>query len=1129
MEDTSSNVSYLNPRDPSIYLGKRLFEVKRTNLLSLFGDEVEEHTVSKNAKVKVYLRIKPTKNDTAPILAPPQDRSFEVKGSHTLLVRSLKDPMVHEFKFTKIFMGNTSQEKVYTECVHDLVKDFVNGQNCLLFAYGTSSAGKTYTVQGTSQEPGIIPRAINVLFNSIRGKESHSCRFKPDMVSRVVELDDKSVSQEISYKQQIMAWSQDKYNVFNSQISETSVDRRSDFTSTAIDRQCPDFVSNIFRDMQTQLSESSLVAIESEEVVFSIWVSFAEVYNENVYDLLEPMELKKQKRQNLVLGEDKKGQVYIKGLRHICVNSGDEAYQVMLYGQHNLKFAPTGLNSVSSRSHCIFTLKLLQHVRSEHPKFVRVSMFSFCDLAGSERAKHTQNVGERLRESQNINTSLLVLGRCLMTIRKNQMYKVKKLIPFRDSKLTRLFQRALNGKESLAMIVNVNPTPVLHDETFSVLMFSAIAKQISILPVRHKKRLPRSSRFSQYVSKNSTLSSNFTCEGDTTASSLTSNRDYQQLHSQIETLINKVGELKKQLALERSEKLALETEVRRELCDYFSNMMVEAQAEWESQLENTQQRYEQMGDWRLRKLEEYYEQQQTRKRHCADSSEDVDCILQDADTEVTCLTEKHHVANELLKASHKECHELSEKNSKLMFELSHCKSSLKYAERLKEAAQAACKDGDGSVLISEFESQLSKMKEELFEKQGRIKELEDILEDAKADCKQLEDDLEATEKERDALDLKLAEKESELGRSLDALSDKQHILDKQLHSLDEKDECIEILEKQLKELQEKYDGDMKTMTLKNEEQDKELKTLLKDNKSLKLFMADVLKKQEENNNKNEHNLQELENKLKESEDKVLQTQELVQIHQKKIQDLHFIKDSLENKLDALEKAEENSIKETISAQNSAEEYRKKLEESTSLSQKEITKLKVQLQTCMDNAEFVRSLKEELESKSLKYKQLENENESLKRSLDIKEKIRKLKDYLTERDLELKTCYVKLHKLEEISNKSEYQDVTQNSEMQAAVPCHSQVSRRQRSNQTRKKAVDENSHPNLASLEKKPTSRIQSDSVGKKQGCSNSSKSRSRRKNLFSCNLDETSEFTPVETEEIPRSLSPRRLLRSRRV
>jgi kinesin family protein 20 len=79
----------------------------------------------------------------------------------------------------------------------------------------------------------------------------------------------------------------------------------------------PDFVSNIFRDMQTQLSESSLVNIEAQEVVFSTWISFAEVYNENVYDLLEPTGLRKQKRQNLALGEDNKGQVYIKGKKDI--------------------------------------------------------------------------------------------------------------------------------------------------------------------------------------------------------------------------------------------------------------------------------------------------------------------------------------------------------------------------------------------------------------------------------------------------------------------------------------------------------------------------------------------------------------------------------------------------------------------------------------------------------------------------------------------------------------------------------------------------------------------------------------------------------------------------------------------
>jgi hypothetical protein len=178
--------------------------------------------------------------------------------------------------------------------------------------------------------------------------------------------------QEIAYKQQIMSWAQDKYRVTASQISEASSDTHSGYTSSSIDSQVPDFISSTFRDMQAQLNNSSLVTVEGQEVVFSTWISFAEVYNENVYDLLKPIGTRKQKRQNLALGEDSKGQVYTKGLRHVFVNSGDEAYRVMLCGQHNLKFAPTGLNSVSSRSHCIFTVKLLQHVECEHPKSVRI-------------------------------------------------------------------------------------------------------------------------------------------------------------------------------------------------------------------------------------------------------------------------------------------------------------------------------------------------------------------------------------------------------------------------------------------------------------------------------------------------------------------------------------------------------------------------------------------------------------------------------------------------------------------------------------------------------------------------------------------------------------------------------------
>lgn len=109
--------------------------------------------------------------------------------------------------------------------------------------------------------------------------------------------------------------------------------------------------------------------------------------------------------------------------------------------------------------------------------------FTFCDLAGSERLSKTQNVGERLKEAQNINTSLLVLGRCLRLIYECQTTQVAKkksetLAPFRESKLTRLFQNALSGNEHVALIINVSQVPELYVETQHVLKLAAIAKKI---------------------------------------------------------------------------------------------------------------------------------------------------------------------------------------------------------------------------------------------------------------------------------------------------------------------------------------------------------------------------------------------------------------------------------------------------------------------------------------------------------------------------------------------------------------------------------------------------------------------------------------------------------------------------
>lgn len=123
-------------------------------------------------------------------------------------------------------------------------------------------------------------------------------------------------------------------------------------------------------------------------------------------------------------------------------------------------------------------------------------------MAGSERLKKTLNIGDRLKEAQNINTSLLVLGRCLKSIYDGQMMKSRtdNIGPFRESKLTRLFQNALSGKENLALIVNINPLPNFYNETLNVLKFCAIAKKIVIEP-KQKIRKKRSSRFSSIVSQ----------------------------------------------------------------------------------------------------------------------------------------------------------------------------------------------------------------------------------------------------------------------------------------------------------------------------------------------------------------------------------------------------------------------------------------------------------------------------------------------------------------------------------------------------------------------------------------------------------------------------------------------------
>lgn len=432
-------------------------------------------------------------------------------------------------------------------------------------AYGTTSAGKTFTMQGTIEHPGIIPRAMGFVFNSLREKIEPSYRYQPYRSSEFVLLSEEQMKKEMNHKNFILTLDLTKYQRHPETLYMTYKNETTIATASSSGFS-EGYENSTFREMQDRLSNMETYEVSSHR--YCVWISMVEIYNEQVYDLLEVPD-EKGGRMKLGYGEDENGNIYIKNLRYVNVGSGHEAFQVLQFGRTNLHLAPTALNNSSSRSHCICTITIARFLDDENAV---ISRFSFCDLAGMERAKKTLNVGDRLAESKSINTSLLILVKCLTTIKENQGSKDKKMIPFRESKLTRLFKDAMTGKEKFSMIVNVTTEPNLFDETLNVLKFSAIAQQIvpKNVFVKPRRILPAGkSRFSRLVAKSRESSKMIDWDTSTVVdeeSKLQSNQAYQDL-------LNLVDELKNNLAEEKLKCERIEIEIREELTTKFSEML----------------------------------------------------------------------------------------------------------------------------------------------------------------------------------------------------------------------------------------------------------------------------------------------------------------------------------------------------------------------------------------------------------------------------------------------------------------------------------------------------------------------------------------------------------------------------
>ncbi|KAL6711928.1 hypothetical protein ACN47E_002971 [Coniothyrium glycines] len=230
-------------------------------------------------------------------------------------------------------------------------------------------------------------------------------------------------------------------------------------------------IPKICQDMFERIKEMQA----DKNVGCTVEVSYLEIYNERVRDLLNP-----SNKGNLRVREHPSTGPYVEDLAKLVVQSFSEIENLMDEGNKARTVAATNMNETSSRSHAVFTLTLTQKRRDVETSMSgeRVAKISLVDLAGSERATSTGATGARLKEGAEINRSLSTLGRVIAALADISQGKKKAQVPYRDSVLTWLLKDSLGGNSMTAMIAAISPADINFDETLSTLRYADSAKRI---------------------------------------------------------------------------------------------------------------------------------------------------------------------------------------------------------------------------------------------------------------------------------------------------------------------------------------------------------------------------------------------------------------------------------------------------------------------------------------------------------------------------------------------------------------------------------------------------------------------------------------------------------------------------
>lgn len=409
--------------------------------------------------VQVFCRLRPLQSEadlscfrvassTTVALTPPENAINFKTSAHRET----------QFGFKHVFDATATQRCCYQVVAQPLVENLLRGRNGLLFTYGVTGSGKTYTMTGNASDQGIMPRCLDVLFRTIADYQTKKFVFKPD---RLNGFEIQSEADALLERQA------DMIARFSRQTNAGAGSRpySSDRSDVASRASC---------------EASSLDGLE-EDNMYAVFITYVEVYNNSVYDLLEEATPRSATNtnsntgtlQSKIIREDSSKTMFVHGVQEVEVKSVQEAIEAFQMGQKRKRVGHTLLNAESSRSHSVFTIRLVQAPTDsqgetvlQDRRTVTVSQLSLVDLAGSERTSRTKNTGARLREAGNINNSLMTLRTCLEVLRENQSTgaAVRK-VPYRDAKITHLFKSYFDGEGVVRMVVCINPRAEDYDES----------------------------------------------------------------------------------------------------------------------------------------------------------------------------------------------------------------------------------------------------------------------------------------------------------------------------------------------------------------------------------------------------------------------------------------------------------------------------------------------------------------------------------------------------------------------------------------------------------------------------------------------------------------------------------------